>query len=178
MVSISSTGRPFELKGRYFANIFIHFMPTPSRQQLEESALPPYILPNSKAAEAWEDGLYDGEIPGAPKKKKWGKLSAHDAAGDGDLDTLIEIAKEEVDILHSTDKNGWTPIHEAVRSGHYNVIEFLHQQNADFNAKTDFGEGDSVLDIALDRWGDDETFINWIRNLGATVTQYDLGPEL
>ena len=57
-------GRPFAMKGRYYANIFIHFMPVPSKEQTEEGALPPYILKDSILAKTWENGGYDGEIPG------------------------------------------------------------------------------------------------------------------
>ncbi len=143
-------------------------MPIPSTEQLEEEALPPYIIEGSKAAAAWEDGNYDDEIPGAPKK--WSKLDANVAAGEGDLESLVRIAEFEEDYLHSKDENGWQPIHEAVRSGHENVIMFLLDYDADLNAITDSGH--SVLDIALIEWKGDESYIEWLESLGATTNLY------
>ncbi len=135
LYACNSKGRPFALKGRFFANIFIHFMPIPSEEQIHEHELPPYILRESKVASQWEDGEFENDIPGAPSGRHdehhdehWGQHDAHDAAGDGDLDKLIEIAKVEQEALHFIDKNGWQPIHEAVRSGEEDVIEFLMLQ--------------------------------------------------
>lgn len=54
-------GRPFPLKGKYFANIFIHFEPTgrplyhdPDYKLELNSDLPPYILPNSPWEGTWQ----------------------------------------------------------------------------------------------------------------------------
>ncbi len=179
-------GRPFALKGRFFANIFIHFMPVPTEEQIKNHALPPYIQENSTVAKQWVRGKFEDEIPGAPHEimddrsdeNKWGQHEAHTAAGDGDLERLIEIAKEDEHALHYEDHNGWKPIHEAVRSGDEEVIEFLAEQGADLNSRTVNGKGPSVLDIAIESWGDEEDYIDWLRSLGARVTRYNLGPEL
>lgn len=173
-------GRPFELKGRYAAYLFLYFVPLPTEEQLKENALPPYILKESTLAKAWEEGVYDNIIPGSPKAH-WGQHEAHDAAGDGDLEALIRIAQNDIHSLHAKDNNGWEPIHEAVRAGNEAVIEFLHAQGADLNALThsSSGKGLSVLDIALDFWDHDSSFISWLRSLGATVTNNnDIAAEL
>lgn len=164
-------------------------MPIPTEQQIHEHELPPYILKDSIVAKEWDRGEFEDEIPGAPRKKfyeydgppkeDWGQHEAHNAAGDGDLDALIEIAKEDSEGLHAIDHNGWQPIHEAVRSGEEDVIEFLKEQGADLNSITDSGAGGlSVLDIAIKEWGDDHEFIDWLKSLGATLTKFDMGPEL
>ena len=48
-------GRPFPMKGRFFANIFIHFEPVVKQKSSEdnESELPVYILPGSPSAQEW-----------------------------------------------------------------------------------------------------------------------------
>jgi prolyl 4-hydroxylase len=52
-------GRPYVLKGRYYANIFIHFeameesLEGGNMQQETNERLPPYILPGSPVAEEW-----------------------------------------------------------------------------------------------------------------------------
>ena len=45
------------------------------------------------------------------------------------------------------DENGWQPLHEAVRSGHMNVIKFLVEEGkVDINARTGAdGRGGSTL---------------------------------
>jgi hypothetical protein len=50
--------RPFPLKGRYYANVFIHFEPVDSLEgkefvNEEDEDLPPYILANSPEASNW-----------------------------------------------------------------------------------------------------------------------------
>lgn len=161
-------------------------MPIPPEEQIKESALPPYIIEGSVSAQAWEEGVYEDEVPGAPRRpleeqeepEITGRHKAHDAAGGGDLDTLIQLAKEDDHALHVKDSNGWEPIHEAVRGGNEHIIEFLHEQGVDLNSVTGDGEGPSVLDIAVDEWGEDENYINWLIGLGASITKYNLGPEL
>jgi prolyl 4-hydroxylase len=51
--------RPFPLKGRYYANVFIHFEPVDSPEGKEfvnegDPDLPPYILPDSPGAATWK----------------------------------------------------------------------------------------------------------------------------
>ena len=91
---------------------------------------------------------------------------------------MIELAKEDYNTLHVKDSNGWEPIHEAVRGGNEHIIEFLHEQGVDLNSVTEDGQGNSVLDIAVDEWGHDEKYIDWLVGLGASLTKYNLGPEL
>jgi FOG: Ankyrin repeat len=97
---------------------------------------------------------------------------SHDAAGDGDLDALIDIAKEDASALHLEDMNGWQPIHEAARSGYMEVVKFLADQGADVNARTNAGH--SVLQIVSDFWGQDDPLYEYLSDLGA----YEMGPEL
>jgi prolyl 4-hydroxylase len=52
-------------------------------------------------------------------------------------------------MVHEPDGNGWLPIHEAARSGNVEIIKILLDHGADINARTDFGEGHSTLNIAL-----------------------------
>lgn len=133
-------------------------------------------------AKAWEEGAFQRDVPGSPKKKFWGQHKAHDAASRGDLELLIQIAKEDYHSLHVKDENGWEPIHEAVRSGSEPVIEFLHAQGVDLNSVVTSGDGDnsmSVLDLAIQKWGHDTKFITWLNSLGATHTLDPmLGSEL
>merc|ERR1712038_1202162 len=100
-------GRPFPLKGRYFANVFIHFEPIGHTlrhdakmadnldvsKQYKESVLkghgghenetnnlPPYIIKGSRAAEKWLTENDDDERPPLPTK---GVTKAHIAVQGG-----------------------------------------------------------------------------------------------
>lgn len=59
-------GRPFPLKGRYFANVFVHFEPIGSLDPNAESwydpklDLPPYLIPGSKWEADWRSKNSDG----------------------------------------------------------------------------------------------------------------------
>lgn len=170
-------GRPFPLKGKYYANVFIHFEPDPEYADDPDSDLPPYILEGSAEAKKFRAGEYDGTIPSSNAQRLKEKFddkrhASHDAAGDGDLDFLIEIAKEDATALHLEDMNGWQPLHEAARSGHMEVVEFLTDQGADVNARTRAGH--SVLQIVADFWGQDDPMYEYLSNLGAL----EMGPEL
>jgi prolyl 4-hydroxylase len=52
-------------------------------------------------------------------------------------------------MVHEPDGNGWLPIHEAARSGNVEIIKILLDHGADIDARTDYGEGHSTLNIAL-----------------------------
>ena len=104
-------GRPFPLKERFFANVFIHFEPVGHKLRHEESLdqentdlsdpsaiydkatgkrLPPYIVPDSPQAAAWlssnPDGWTDPIISDSEKHESFS--DAHAAAQQGDLETL------------------------------------------------------------------------------------------
>eukprot|EP00558_Chaetoceros_sp_UNC1202_P011579 CAMPEP_0197240252 /NCGR_PEP_ID=MMETSP1429-20130617/6576_1 /TAXON_ID=49237 /ORGANISM="Chaetoceros sp., Strain UNC1202" /LENGTH=407 /DNA_ID=CAMNT_0042699851 /DNA_START=1 /DNA_END=1224 /DNA_ORIENTATION=+ len=170
-------GRPFPLKGRYYANVFIHFEPHPAKSMHDEHDLPAYIQEGSIEAQRYRDGEYDGEIPSPAAMKILNKddlkNKAHDAAGEGDLDALIEHAKEDMALLHQPDKNGWQPIHEGSRSGSLEVVEFLAAQGVDVNARTHDGTGYSPLAIVEREWGDEHPLYEFLSSLGA----FEAGPE-
>ena len=169
-------GRPFPLKGKYYANVFIHFEPDPELEENAEGKLPRYILEDSIEARKFQDGEYKGVIPSQYGKRlkppDKTRHPSHDAAGDGDLNALIEIAKDDLDALHTEDMNGWQPIHEAARSGEMDVIEFLAAQGADVNARTNAGQ--SVLQLVADFWGQEHKLYVYLEELGALL----VGPEL
>ena len=132
-------GRPFPLKGRYFANLFIHFQPVPSAEDF--GSMPPYIIPGSPEAKKWERENRSSDEDVTPTE-------AHGAAAVGDIRTLKAIAgSKKRDILFQTDANGWQPIHEAARSNMVEVVEFLLEEGADADCRT-YGD-ESPLQIAV-----------------------------
>eukprot|EP00559_Dactyliosolen_fragilissimus_P001203 CAMPEP_0184864954 /NCGR_PEP_ID=MMETSP0580-20130426/16490_1 /TAXON_ID=1118495 /ORGANISM="Dactyliosolen fragilissimus" /LENGTH=434 /DNA_ID=CAMNT_0027363931 /DNA_START=35 /DNA_END=1339 /DNA_ORIENTATION=+ len=160
-------GRPFPLKGRFYANIFVHFQPNPKNEH--ENILPPYILKDSVYAAHWQE-----------EKKEYQNLQndefnqhlSHDAARNGDIETLLQIAQEDYEALHYQDANGWMPIHEGARGGHIGVLQMLVDHGADMNVPTNFGNGKSPLTLALEN----EQFevAEFLRYLGAYESEHEL----
>lgn len=64
----------------------------------------------------------------------------------GLLDTLESLFLVNDDAIYEADRNGWTPLHEAARTGNLDIISFLIEQGA--NAHEETNDGRSVMNIA------------------------------
>lgn len=114
-------GRPFPMRGKFFANIFVHFEvigDSASTQLPKPGGLPPYLVPGS----SWEPEFWK-DFP-----KGWNSLyKIEDIVSRGDLRTLkfaVERRPEAASQILDG-KNGWSPIHEAIRSQHLNIVQYL-----------------------------------------------------
>ena len=172
-------GRPFPLKGRSFSNIFIHFQPTGRKLGDTTNAylgelddfFPPYLVPLSPETTSWaarNPGGWKKTVPSAPIQQV-AAPEGHYAAAAGDMDLLSKVAKKDRKALTKADKNGWQPIHEAVRAGHTDVVKYLIEQHgADINARTGpKGKGMSPLNLAMDHHDEDHPLISFLISLGA-----------
>ena len=194
-------GRPFPLKGRFMANLFIHFEPTGhslrhnmgldadhdvdeayrnSFERLQAGhendnlhGLPPYLLDNTKEAEEYRQSHPDGFQK--PKRTEFttGSSLAHQAAQDGDLEAIKEHVGNDKKIVNKQDANGWTPLHEATRGGHLDVVKFLIENGADPNMTTG-RNGGTTLWWAKQTHEEDHPIIEFLESLGALES----GPEL
>lgn len=205
-------GRPFPLKGKSYANIFIHFEPTGERlhyggdgddgnssvwdvKDEKDPCLPPYLLTGSPELENWERRNPTTCWNGQKKKTKISSSSlsppgvlldprpkANIAAGNGDLQLLIDLSKSKSsedgrnnnnknnndEVLHTADENDWRPIHEAVRGGHLEVVKYLVERgNVDINAVTNQGTGSSPLRLAIKTHTKDHPVSKYLSDLGA-----------
>jgi len=175
-------GRPFAMKGNFYANVFIHFQPTGKPLNFEnydfvedlDDFYPPYIIKGSAEAEHWKKRNPTGWHQESPSGAHVDTLPAFEAAAKNDLDMLQQLASEDRRSLIAKDRNGWQPIHEAARGGHLDTIEFLLENGADLNARTHKGSGVSPLKIARDAHGDDHVVVQFLRELGAL----EFGPDL
>jgi ankyrin repeat protein len=176
-------GRPFPLKGRFFANIFIHFEPTgrhvyhrsddPEKEIMNNLA--PYILPGSPEEENWRKRNPHGwRQPSPSSANADNKPETHAAAQKGDIDALAKIAAKNARLLQSKDQNGWQPIHEAARSGHKETVELLLKHGVDMNARTWQDKGSSPLNLAIKTHGEDHPVSKYLQSLGAL----NIEPEL
>lgn len=103
-----------------------------------------------------------------------GSNEAHHAASLGVISRLIKIAEEDPDALTKKDENGWMPIHEAVRGGHFEIVKYLVDKGSNFNERTNKGTGGTPLWWALTSLDEDHRVIKYLKELGAI----NLGPEL
>lgn len=192
-------GRPFPLKGRFYANVFVHFEPTGhtlrhsgedhggdvhakyaasvkrgqgGHEQEHHDGLPPYIKDGTLEARLWRQRHPDNKRSAKARSIQTGSTAAHKAARDGDIESLKGIVDIMEDFVDKKDSNGWTPLHEGARGGNKGVVELLVENGADINAKTNNGE--SPLWWVEKAHGKDHPLIAFLRELGAIK----LGPEL
>ena len=169
-------GRPFPLKGNYFANIFIHFRPTgkllrerdtPVLTSTGDEEMPIWILRGSPEERKWmrEHGKRVVESPAAAPLDE-----VPYAAQVGDLNILSQYATspDKKHLLHKKDKNGWKPIHEAARGGHKEAVALLVAYGADVNDRTGRNaDGSSVLSLVVQNHGAQHPLAQYLRDLGA-----------
>lgn len=191
-------GRPFPLKGRFYANIFIHFEPVGHSlrhnqkhnldpdAQYEESiknqqgghenndGLPAYILKDSVEATRWRRTHVKDWEPTETTTATTGSTDAHEAAGLGDVESLKSIAKREKSQLTEKDVNGWAPIHEGARGGHTEVLKILVEHGADVNERTNHGAGGSPLYYAKEAHGKRHASVKYLESLGAKYIEPEL----
>jgi len=163
-------GRPFALKGRYFANVFIHFEPFDgwdTRLGDNNGDLPPYILPGTRSEEEFRKNFPNG----------WSKFFAEgeeppvgEWAVNGKLDKLQAVAAIDVRMLWFQDENGWEPIHEAARVGRLDIIQFLVESGAGINDLT--ADNMSAYRLALNNLGPDHPVSIYLEDLGAEDSGY------
>jgi prolyl 4-hydroxylase len=155
-------GRPFPLKGRFFANIFIHFEPVYEEESVD---IPPYILEGSVEAEAWRRR--------SPSRSSTvnsdGATRAHGYAATNNLEQLKGLAEKDPDILQKEDTNGWQPLHEAVRAGHLSVVEYLLENNVYVNHRTNHGGGSTPLGLAIEHLYSDHPVVELLERYGAEL---------
>lgn len=177
-------GRPFPLKGKYFANVFVHFQPTgkllhehtmPVVTDAEEDGMPIYILRGSPEEAKWLHEhpprrpavrrVKEAPAAGAAPLKE----VAH-AAAVGDVDSIKRFAASDKNMLTKKDSNGWQPIHEAARGGHLHIVKILVEEGgASVNELTNFGEGSSLMELVLENHGHDHPLMDYLDSVGAEL---------
>jgi len=175
-------GRPFPLKGKYFANIFIHFQPTgkvirkqnaPVVTGKGEDNVPIYILPHSPQETKWLEEhppqRYIRNVKESPAAAEAPLSEVSAAAATGDIVSMTHFVANQKHMLHTKDSNGWQPIHEAARGGHLDIVQLLVEHGADVNERTHFGDGQSVLELVLDTHGHDHPLFDYLEGIGAEL---------
>mmetsp|Transcript_4822 Transcript_4822/g.7426 ORF Transcript_4822/g.7426 Transcript_4822/m.7426 type:complete len:477 (-) Transcript_4822:58-1488(-) len=194
-------GRPFPLKGRYYANVFIHFEPEGHSlrhnakvgnanvdekykkdsekglggHEADQNGLPPYIIPGSPEESNWRRQHPKSRTKEKVKSFQTGTTTAHMAAQEGDLEALRTLVEGGGDhLIHAKDSNGWTPLHEGVRSGSLEVVEYLVKKGSKLNERTNSGVGGTPLWWATKEHGENSAIADLLKSMGAV----SIGPEL
>jgi prolyl 4-hydroxylase len=162
-------GRQFPLKGRFMANVFIHFEPVgPIGGQVEYTGdLPPYVIPGSLEEPHWRERHPDGHKY-LNSKFTTGSTELHSFSAKADIANIQRVLDKHENLINVRDANGWTPLHEAVRKGDKTTVELLLDRGAEINARTGIeSEGGSILWLAKNTHGPDHDIIQLLVTRGA-----------
>jgi len=89
---------------------------------------------------------YEENVTPKASKTVFGRINAHEAASLGELSALKEIVKKDgKNVIFKADHNGWRPIHEGARGGHADIVEYLLEQGANVNERTNNNKGGNPL---------------------------------
>lgn len=167
-------GRPFPLKGKFMANVFVHFEVV-GDDKAPDNGLPPYLIEGSPEEDFWRAENPQGyHAEGTRPKFQTGSTVAHMAAQKGDLQAMSRILKKEVSLVHAQDENGWTPLFEASRAGHIDIVRLLYQNGAKVNQRSSRGRGGTPLYYAKKRHGEDHPVVKFLVDVGGKEVEPEL----
>lgn len=194
-------GRPFPLKGRHYANLFVHFEPVGhslrhnAKEAADEAAkgrqdnidfgghenemsdgMPSYIVRGSDEDTRWHRSHPSGNGNKRSKQNSFstGSTPAHRAAQEGDAKQLEQVIDKLDHLLDAKDVNGWTPLHEGARAGHAEVVELLLKRGASVNERTQEGTGGTALYWSIEQHGEEHPVSQLLKSFGAI----SIGPDL
>lgn len=165
-------GRQFPLKGRFMANVFIHFEPVgPIGGPIEyDGRFPPYIIRGSPEESRWRSRYKEHKLLG--KSFVTGSNDAHTFAANGEVESLTQFLNNHPDAINQKDKNGWTPLVEAVRKGDIETVRLLLDRGSEVNLRVGDHEQDgSLLWLAKHFHGENHPVVNLLKERGATVDE-------
>jgi len=115
-------GRPFPMRGKYYANTFIHFSPLgppPGVSPSTDTSLPPYLIPDSSWIPEWK----------AKNPNGW-KLQENPIkmVERNDLKAIRYVGSFNASQLLLEDDGTaakWKAIHEGARQGYVEILQYL-----------------------------------------------------
>ena len=164
-------GRPFPLKGRFMANVFIHFEPIgPVGGELlyGKTDIPPYIVPGSLEDAHWRMQNPRGHVLLPQQQLTEGATETHRLVREGDLNDLMAAVDANEETVNARDVNGWTPLHEAIRFGELDKVQFLLDRGSNVNARVGpTATGTSPLYMAIEEYGNIPEIVELLKERGA-----------
>mmetsp|Transcript_26147 Transcript_26147/g.43609 ORF Transcript_26147/g.43609 Transcript_26147/m.43609 type:complete len:446 (+) Transcript_26147:230-1567(+) len=171
-------GRPFPMRGRYFANIFVHFEPLGAFHK-DPNDFSSEVVYQEEALDSLEEGLPPYIIPGSPWDAQWRKQhpdgwhllhsDLRRSVTSNDRRKVDNLFIQDPESIHALDKNGWSVLHEAARAGHVEMAQYLSARGLDATTKTGHGaaKGELPIDLALKHHGEDSAIYQFLLTLGA-----------
>eukprot|EP01031_Cornospumella_fuschlensis_P029054 gene29054-35068_t len=154
-------GRPFAMKGRYFANIFVHFEPVDHAEQNQHDAEARALRGEPLSIERRHGRLRSNKSPSKNSEEETFRL----AASHGQLDEVMRLAVKNPDLINAADENDWQAIHEAVRGGHLEIVKYLVGQGADISHRVKNGGG--ALWLAQQHLSATHPVLKYLSSIGA-----------
>jgi ankyrin repeat protein len=127
------------------------------REDADRQRVSGVLLGEQKKKKLRGDSINYGDIPE--------DLLLNIAAAKGHLHKVKSILGEDAKAIHARDMNGWQAIHEAVRSGHTDVVKYLVENGADLASLT--SSGGSPLWWAKRTLEPGHSVIKYLEDLGA-----------
>jgi ankyrin repeat protein len=101
-----------------------------------------------------------------------GSTLAHKYAATESYDELVKFLDENQETVTHRDKNGWTPLAEAARTGNAEVVRLLLDRGSELNARVGKNEeGGSILWIAQAELGEDHDVVGLLKERGARIVE-------
>ncbi|XP_050316125.1 ankyrin repeat domain-containing protein 49-like [Anthonomus grandis grandis] len=83
----------------------------------------------------WEDDANDVDDSRNPSAIVEYKIL--EASENGDLETIKELLRQDPNLVHTTDKDNYTPLHRACYANNLEVVKYLVSNGANLSAKTE-----------------------------------------
>ena len=141
---------------------------------VDDEFYPPYLLKDSPELDNWAGNNPYGWKKASPSAAQVDTPEGHYYAQQGDLNGLKDLASKNRKALLKKDRNGWTPLHEAIRIGHTDSVKYLISIGADKNSRTHHGKGATPLNLAITELTENHPVSRYLTSIGAK----NLGPEL
>jgi ankyrin repeat protein len=91
-----------------------------------------------------------------------------DATRKNDINTMTVIIEQHPEYVHQKDRNGWTPLHEAIRAGQaYAASHLIEFGRADVNVQTNTGATPLYMAIHHVNGADEDT-VRYLVKMGGT----------
>eukprot|EP00599_Poterioochromonas_sp_BG-1_P000097 CAMPEP_0173147108 /NCGR_PEP_ID=MMETSP1105-20130129/8909_1 /TAXON_ID=2985 /ORGANISM="Ochromonas sp., Strain BG-1" /LENGTH=411 /DNA_ID=CAMNT_0014061471 /DNA_START=140 /DNA_END=1375 /DNA_ORIENTATION=+ len=169
-------GRPFPMKGRYYANIFVHFQPLDHARMNELDQTAREIIEQGKEpVSVRRRHMPQRSLKNTPSMNTMSTSSAEAsnfelgqlfrvAAAEGNLELVQSLLARDPTLIYSADENYWQALHEGIRGGKYRVVKYLVENGADLNWKT--ANGGNALWLAKQTLSNDDEIIRYLESLG------------
>jgi hypothetical protein len=139
----------------------------------DDEFYPPYLLKKSPELDTWANNNPYGWKKSSPSAAQVDTPEGHYYAQQGDVEGLKALAAKNPKALLKKDRNGWTPLHEAIRIGHTESVKYLISVGADKDGRTHHGTGATPLNLAITELTENHPVSRYLKDIGAA----DLGPD-